>query len=293
MVQEANYDDFVKHDRYFEAMPRPNEVEEKALDMKLIQRGQLEPIKVNKKMWILDGYTRWELLGQRGKKIKFIIMEFESDQEEFEYVIECNVMRRQLNHFQKLEALYTLYKREKDQPQSRFTETWANILSSIKKGNILVKDISEDTGHHAVHVNKTLKELEEKYYISVNKIWREFEDGGGRGGLRNECSLMPKGEEFLIKYKPREKGGASLMIGKITGIDRTVVAKGMLLIDKSDTKTKRLLREGKLSISGEYEKLVNPERRKIKHNTKQWRRDSNVKCPHCDHIAKRDEFELL
>ena len=65
---EGVYDDFKINDKYFKAIPRPTEDECSALDMKLIERGQMEPIIVNKDMVILDGHTRFDLLTQRGKR---------------------------------------------------------------------------------------------------------------------------------------------------------------------------------------------------------------------------------
>jgi len=287
---EADYDDFIIHDTYHEAVPRPTYEENRALDLKLIERGQLEPIRVNRKMWILDGYTRHDLLGQRGKKIKYEFMDFETEEEELTYVIETNVMRRHLNHYQKLETIHKLYKKIKAEPQSRFMDTWYNIIKSVKDGSNTVEAISKDTGHHRVHVNKTLHELEEKYYVRIEKKWQEFESKNGRGGMRNFCTILPKAEEFISKYEKREKGGANVILGKITGIHRCVVAKGIVVIDKADRETKELLREGKLSISGVYGDLTRCKKSKVGEKHLVWGKYTKIKCPSCDHIATKSEY---
>ena len=108
-IMEASMNSFKKNDLYYMSMPRPTKQEEQGLDLNLIERGQFEPIKVKRDMTILDGYTRWELLGQRGKKIKYEFREFESLDDELNYVVECNVMKRNLTAYQKVEAMLKLF----------------------------------------------------------------------------------------------------------------------------------------------------------------------------------------
>jgi len=111
---EADYDTFKIIPKYLKALPRSTYDELHAMDQNLIQRGQQKPIEVRRDMGILDGYTRHDLLGQRGVKIKYIFKDFPTEEEEYEYVKECNVMRRQLNLFQRVETMYEFYIETKD-----------------------------------------------------------------------------------------------------------------------------------------------------------------------------------
>ena len=77
LIMEAEADTFKIIPKYLNALPRSTHDELHALDQKLIQRGQQEPIKVRRDMGILNGYTRHDLLGQRGVKIKYEFRDFE------------------------------------------------------------------------------------------------------------------------------------------------------------------------------------------------------------------------
>ncbi len=293
---EAEYDSFKINDMYLKALPRPNKEESLSLDMKLIQRGQQVPIIVNKDMVILDGHSRHYLLSQRGKRIKYQIMNFETPEEEFEFVVETNVMRRQLTNFSRLEAVRKMYDMIKGEPQSRKMNTWAGILNAVKDGNTTVKEIHKVLGHNPVHINATLKEMENEYYVRLNKKWTphdEQKEGMNRGGMRNHIELLPKSMEFLSKYKPREKGGANVLIGKITGCDRTVVAKAVVLMDRCDEDIKDKLRKGIISISGAYGDLTRDKKIKTDKYKNTWSKYAKIKCPHCKKISEKNEFEVI
>jgi ParB-like chromosome segregation protein Spo0J len=143
-MQETICDNFVINDDYLNSIPRPSIDEFNALKMKIIEKGQQEPIIVNSDMVILDGHTRYQILSERGMSINYMVRDFANKQDEFEYVVETNIMRRQLNNFQKLEALYRLYVGKKTEKNYNL---WIMILESIKQGNITRKRIASDIGY--------------------------------------------------------------------------------------------------------------------------------------------------
>jgi ParB-like chromosome segregation protein Spo0J len=78
----------------------------KALKKDIKNHGQLVPIVVNKDFEIVDGYTRRKILKELGyKEAKVIVREFKDKIEELWYVCNSNVVRRQLNTWQKITSL--------------------------------------------------------------------------------------------------------------------------------------------------------------------------------------------
>lgn len=290
----ATYDRFKINDEYHSAVPRPTDHEYSALEWKILERGQQEPIVVNENMVILDGHTRYDIMSQRGMEIKYIVRKFANEKEEMQYVVESNVMRRQLTNYARLESVRKMYDMIKSEPQSRRMDTWAGIFKAVDEGKNTVKEIEDVLGHNRVHINMSIKEMEKEHYVKIEKKWTKYDDrDDGRGGMRNFISLLPKGKEFLSKYKPRQKGGANVLIGKITGCDRTVVAKAMVIMDKCDDTIKQKLRKGSLSISGVYEDLLGGKRRKSSKYTASWSKYAKIKCPHCKKIAEKQDYEVI
>lgn len=293
LVLEADYDDFVIINKYLHALPRLNEYELKAINQKLIQRGQQEPIKVNKKMEILDGYTRHDLLGQRGVKIKYEFKHFETSEEEREYVTETNVMRRQLNVFQRVEAMYdlflqeTLARREKDHTSHYDILQLLNEVESLDTNQLVGK-----TKYSKRKILDITSELTSSYFISKGEKFIPHKNSKSVGGAtRHTFTIMPKGVEMLSKREPRKVGSVSNMIGKIIGASRASVTRSTLLIEKADDITKETLREGRISISLAYSNLIGRVTRAKYSGT--WRPDSNIECPHCNHVSKKSEYKKV
>lgn len=90
---------------YFDAVPRPNKSQRKALKESIKREGLLDPIIVNEKGVILDGYTRYEICQELSITPKYEIKKFKTKTEEKQYVITSNMRRRHLNDFQILELL--------------------------------------------------------------------------------------------------------------------------------------------------------------------------------------------
>ena len=104
-------------EEYFDAVPRPLDEEKKMLKEDIQINGMQETIKINSRGIVLDGHTRieigeeigWKKLNYEVIKPKFEVKEFKTNEDEREYVIKTNLMRRQLNAFQKVRIVSKLY----------------------------------------------------------------------------------------------------------------------------------------------------------------------------------------
>lgn len=100
-------------DKYTEAVPPLTYEEEIALRESIIKKGVLTPLEVRPDLGILDGRNRFLIAQDLGLKPEYNIRKFNSEEEEFQYVLECNLTRRQLNKFQRIELYYQMYLEEK------------------------------------------------------------------------------------------------------------------------------------------------------------------------------------
>lgn len=118
---------------YFDAVPRPTDEEYKAIEESIRFTGQNDPIVCNALGIILDGHTRFEICGNLNLIPKYRKIGFETEIEEFRYVVESNVNRRQLNAFQKVETfrflLEILKKRAKENWVASLTNSGAPYAS--------------------------------------------------------------------------------------------------------------------------------------------------------------------
>lgn len=277
-IMEAKPDIFIINEEYMNALPRPSYVERNALKMKIIEKGQMEPIKVNNKMEILDGYTRYDILAERGLRIKYEVRDFDTPEAESDYVVETNVMRRHLNNFQKVETMYKQYNTQKyrnnkygDVHRKIYIET----LTAIKKGKNKSNMISDYTGRDIQRIRETLRNLVKGCYVrrSEKKL---------KNGTIYEYILLPKAEELLRK-KP--KIVTTGMIGKIINVDRNSVGKSLYLIDNAPIDILKKLRSGTMTIGKAYD-LVNPP---SKITSKKY--NKILRCPKCNHEGKYQEFK--
>jgi len=95
---------------YSEAVPPLSTEEYKSLTESIVHRGLLVPLVVNVQGIVLDGHHRLDICNNLGKTPTYVIKEFDNKDEEFQYVVETNVNRRQMNSFQKVECFDRLIK---------------------------------------------------------------------------------------------------------------------------------------------------------------------------------------
>jgi len=101
-------------EEYYNLVPRPTKEERMALKEDIMLHGQHDPIVINRDGFILDGHTRYEICQELGIECKYRIQEFKTQYEEKRYVINCNVNRRQLTPYAKVELAYKLFIIEKE-----------------------------------------------------------------------------------------------------------------------------------------------------------------------------------
>tara|TARA_R110000765_G_C18882864_1_gene602212 strand:- start:94 stop:957 length:864 start_codon:yes stop_codon:yes gene_type:complete len=285
---EGVYDDFKINDKYFKAIPRPTKDEYNALDMKIIERGQMEPITVNTNMVILDGHTRFDILTQRGKKVKYVIKHFENDKDELSYVVESNIMRRQLNSFQRIEAIYDMYKVKRKERKSYDAEI--DVLNSIKHGNNTAKDIGKDCNYTSQSVNRVCLQLSKLGYVSIESKFRTYGHGRSGGTRTYSYKTTDTTDDFLRTHSKKQKGSASVLVGKIIGLSRGTVEKGIALIERADGNMKKRLRAGHISMNQAYDTILGT---KGKIGVKRAKYTSRIQCPHCNEIAHKSKFKRL
>ena len=123
-MQEITFSDY-----YYDIIPRPTGEEWHALDHSIEINGLQEPIVINEKGVILDGYSRYEICQNRNVPIETRVKSFETREEELRYVLEVNATRRQLNAFQRVELFYDIFEVYKTQAK----DNHANSNNDEKK----------------------------------------------------------------------------------------------------------------------------------------------------------------
>ena len=285
VMLEAPTEKFTKSALYYNVVSRPSYYETRALKLKLIEKGQLEPIVVNPKMVILDGYSRFELLENIGKTIKYIIRDFPTEADELEYVVETNVMRRQLNEFQRVETMYRLYKTQKyhnNKDSDIYKKRYLEILKAVEKGHNDSDSLKKFLGRDISRVRQILKSLTDEYYLRKNETKLE------RGWMFT-YELLPKGEGFLAE-KPQIV--TTTLIGKIVGVNRNKVGNALYLIDKAPKDILEKIYNNTLSIGQAYTIFMNKGKKRRK-GCIIWRDIDNIECPHCKYISQKKDFRII
>jgi len=89
---------------YLSLVPRPTDEEYKALEADIVEKGRAtEPIKINSKNEILDGHTRYEICEKHNLPYDTKTMSFPSVFDEKIFVVETNLLRRNLTPYQRFE----------------------------------------------------------------------------------------------------------------------------------------------------------------------------------------------
>ena len=125
----------LKLDSEYEKSVYPmNEDDNKTFDKSIKENGIREPLTINRKNIVLDGHLRYKKAEKY--KIELIpikVKHFEDLLEEEKYVIECNLQRRQLNTYQKIELGIKLLAIEKQIAKKRQKEEGAKYGRGKKK----------------------------------------------------------------------------------------------------------------------------------------------------------------
>ncbi len=214
------------NEEYLDLIPRPSKEERQALKESIIVDGLHTPLIVNSEGTVLDGHTRYEICQELGIKPSFVTKDFKTKQEEKEFVVTSNLIRRQLNPYQRVELIYNLYKQIKAENQKRighpkkrgkdgrFTSEPSDTPKPLPIGHtsqvigkkIGISKASVERGIFIIeHAEDSLKQLVRLGKVSLAEAHR---------GLRLKLSTSGKfkskhGSKQITDYKhcPRCEGG--------------------------------------------------------------------------------------
>src|ERR687897_3929788 len=121
------------------------------------ENGLYVPIIVNQNGIILDGHHRYKACQELGIEPKTLVREFKDKLEEQLFVIDCNLIRRQLNNFQRTELAL--------KSKSILTEITKKNMSLGGKGSkhletLGEKGVSEEIGKLAGVSHETVRKVE-------------------------------------------------------------------------------------------------------------------------------------
>jgi len=294
--QYANYKGkklkIVFDDEYFDIVPRPLDEEKAFLKEDIQIDGLNESIKINPKGVVLDGHTRTEICEElnwtksNGEKIKpiFEVKEFETKIKEKEYVLKTNLMRRQLNSFQKVKLVSRLYK---ENPHTNREQTRYDILLELKKhGNPVNCDsLSKKVGVSRTYATEVLRGLKEDFCSNY-----EIQEDHYNKKKVYYYYILPKGEEVLSKGRPEKVVFKTL--GRSIGVGKETTAKAIFLLNHAPPSMLTKLELGKIGVMSAYLELTKEDRVNKRVIPKKYIvRSSKVICPHCKQISTKREWK--
>jgi hypothetical protein len=157
--------------KYESAVPRPKKEEYDSLSESIRLRGQQVPIVCNSEGVVLDGHTRFEICNDYGITPLYEIKDFATKEEEFQYVIEANLNRRQLTTWQKFECYTDLIDYWRDRVKKMKTQ---NAYANKKKSLGEAVPYAQPVGSIAEKFHKSLgikiKEMEAALYIHKRRM---------------------------------------------------------------------------------------------------------------------------
>ena len=213
------------NEEYYDIVPRSISDERQLVKESMLEDGLLEEIKLNTDGEVLDGHTRIEI----GEEVRwknqdtgmiiitrFKVKEFETKDQERQYVIKINLMRRHLNSFQKVRLAANLYVRYGNGGHRVRERNRYDILEELIKqsepvgATVITENLNKKNRNATLSL---LNGLTEDFCVR-----REDKPIPKSGGKRFVFSILPKGEEVLSKGKPDKITMAS--IGRSVGVSR-------------------------------------------------------------------------
>lgn len=105
---------------YLNLVPRMKKDDDNAFDQSIKDNGVREPLTLNQNLVLLDGHSRYTKAKKYGyESVLYKIKSFDDILLEKKYVIECNIERRHLTNYQKVELGITLLKVEEELARRR------------------------------------------------------------------------------------------------------------------------------------------------------------------------------
>lgn len=279
-------------EKYFDLIPRPINEEKKLLKEDIQKNGLHESIKINLEGVVLDGHTRIEICEECGwKKLneepiiaRYEVKEFKTKQEERDYVIKTNLIRRQLNTFQKVRLVFKLYN---DNIHSKRERTRYDILLELKKHGEPVKSsvLGQELGQHKANVLKLLRGLKEDYCVNY-----EVREEGFNKKEVHYYYILPKGEEILFKGRPEKIILQTL--GKSVGVGRENTSRAIFLMNHAPPYMLARLEHGEIGVMKAYTDLTKSDKPKRTINKKYLKGYNKVICPHCNQVSMKKDWEI-
>ena len=184
---------FIIKQEYEAAVPPLSDSEYQALEESIRFRGQLNPIVVNSQGVILDGHNRYNILTALAMEIKYITKDFEDSDQEYQYVVETNVNRRQLTAYSKIECYERLI-------QIFQLRAKANMLAASKGEKVPYAQGSTST-HFASTLGMGIRRLQDGLYIMKHGN-EQMKIRLRKGTLTiNAAKTVLDGKKPIIKYK--------------------------------------------------------------------------------------------
>jgi N6-adenosine-specific RNA methylase IME4 len=167
--------------------------EYEALKESIKTEGQHYPIIINKKGIILDGHHRYRICQELQHVVKYEMKEFSNVLEEKRFVIESNLLRRQLTTFQRIEMALPLIEIEQEFAKQRMMA--GTPVPNSEQGRT-IEVVSEKIGVGKETLNEALWLMENAPKEELDKL---------RSGERAISNLYKETKRFKTIEELREK----------------------------------------------------------------------------------------
>ncbi len=283
------------NEEYYDMVPRSISDERQLVKESMLEDGLLEEIKLNTDGEVLDGHTRIEI----GEELKwknpetgmviiprFKVKEFETKDQERQYVIKINLMRRHLNSFQKVRLAASLYVHYGNGGHMIRERNRYDILEELNKQSEPIGATAITENMNKKSRNATLSLL--NGLVEDFCVRRENKPIPKSGGNRFMFSILPKGEEVLSKEKPNKITIAT--IGRSVGVGRVKAGQAIYLINNAKHKLLEKLENGQIAVSTAYNSLMG-EGSKVPPKSG-WKPYTKVICPICEKVSQKKDWKI-
>ena len=144
---------------YEQLLPKLPKEEYEALKLSIQKEGLHFPIIVNKNGVILDGHHRYKICQELELAIRFEIKEFANSLLEKKFVIESNLLRRQLTTFQRIKMAKPLIEIERElakERQGKRTDLTESNINQNSDGGQVLDIVSSRIGTSRETLNEAL-----------------------------------------------------------------------------------------------------------------------------------------
>jgi len=228
-------------EEYQKLLPPTSPEEDEALENSILRDGQREPLIVNQKKIVLDGHRRLRVCRKHGIKPKYIMRKFESELEEKKFIIEINLIRRQLTTFQRIELALPLIaiERELAEKRKKAGKPLKDLPQNFGEGGEALKiiagkiGVSHETVRQAIYVIEHASE-EELYKLrrgekSVYRVYTELKNAHYKG---NNNSGIPRFLARLIARANKRTESIKLKINRYANSEFADIMVERSLIEK-------------------------------------------------------------